>query len=55
VNDSRLHFGLGSETSVDLEIHWPSGLRQSLKGVAARQILVIKEGSGIAPIKAPKH
>jgi hypothetical protein len=55
VNDSRLHFGLGSETSVDLEIHWPSGLRQSLKGVPARQILVIKEGSGIAPIKAPKH
>jgi hypothetical protein len=54
VNDSRLHFGLGSETSVDLEIHWPSGLQQSLKGVAARQILVIKEGSGIPPIKRPK-
>ena len=53
-NDSRLHFGLGSETSVDLDIHWPSGLQQSLKGVAAGQIVVIKEGSGIVSVKTPK-
>jgi hypothetical protein len=53
-NDSRLHFGLGSETSVDLDIRWPSGLQQSLKGVAAGQIVVIKEGSGIVPVKTPK-
>jgi len=54
VNDSRLHFGLGSETAVDLDIRWPSGLQQSLKGVAAGQIVVIKEGSGIVPVKTPK-
>jgi hypothetical protein len=46
-NDPRLHFGLGGETSADLEIRWPSGLRQTLKGVEANQIVVIKEGMGI--------
>ena len=48
-NDSRLHFGLGAETSVDLEIHWPSGLVQMVKRVAADQILVIKEPPGKEP------
>lgn len=44
-NDLRLHFGLGADTSADLEIHWPSGLQETLKGVAAGQILVVKEGT----------
>ena len=44
-NDMRLHFGLGAETVVDLEIRWPSGVKQELKGVAADQILVIKEAA----------
>lgn len=52
-NDPRLHFGLGSETSVDLEIRWPSGLRENFKGVAANQLVVIKEGMGIIPDKKP--
>ena len=45
-NDPRLHFGLGRETSADLEIRWPSGLRETLKGVRADQIIVVKEGTG---------
>jgi hypothetical protein len=45
-NDPRLHFGLGMETSADLEIRWPSGLRETLKGVRADQIIVVKEGTG---------
>jgi enediyne biosynthesis protein E4 len=49
VNDSRLHFGLGSEKSADISIRWPSGLREELKGVAADQLVVIKEGGGIVP------
>ncbi len=48
-NDSRLHFGLGSEILVDLEIHWPNGLQEKLKGIAADQLIVIKEGLGILP------
>jgi hypothetical protein len=47
VNDSRLHFGLGLEKSVDISIRWPSGLHEELKGVAADQLIVIKEGAGI--------
>jgi len=46
-SDPRLHFGLGGETSADLEIRWPSGMRQTLKGVEANQIVTIKEGAGI--------
>ena len=46
-SDPRLHFGLGGETSADLEIRWPSGMRQTLKGVGANQIVTIKEGTGI--------
>jgi hypothetical protein len=46
-NDPRLHFGLGPETSADLEIRWPSGLRETIKAVQGNQIIVIKEGAGI--------
>src|SRR5205085_12427860 len=46
-NDPRLHFGLGAEKSADVEIHWPSGAVEKLKAVAANQLIVVKEGSGI--------
>jgi hypothetical protein len=43
-SDSRVHFGLGaSETIAEIEIKWPSGIRQILKDVAADQILSIEE------------
>ena len=45
-NDPRLHFGLGAATTVDVEIHWPSGLVETMKSVAANQLLTLKEGSG---------
>jgi hypothetical protein len=48
-NDPRLHFGLGSETTVDLEVRWPSGLQEKFKGVSADQMVVIKEDAGIVP------
>ena len=47
VNDSRLHFGLGAETVADVEIRWPSGLQEKLKAVAADQMVVVKEGTGM--------
>jgi hypothetical protein len=47
VNDRRLHFGLGAATTADLEILWPSGARESIAKVAADQLVVIREGSGI--------
>jgi enediyne biosynthesis protein E4 len=47
-NDLRLHFGLGKAERVDLlEIRWSSGLVDTLKDVAADQILKIKEGGAV--------
>jgi hypothetical protein len=45
-NDPRLHFGLGAATTADVEIHWPSGLVESHKAVAADQLLTFREGVG---------
>lgn len=46
-NDPRLHFGLGPETHAEIEIYWPSGLHQTLKGVLADQLITIQEGLGV--------
>src|SRR5207253_151529 len=45
-SDSRLHFGLGAVESVSLEIRWPNGGRETLDGVAADQLVVVREGEG---------
>jgi hypothetical protein len=42
-NDKRLHFGLGSAETADIEIRWPSGIRQVLRGITADQFIVIEE------------
>lgn len=47
VNDRRLHFGLGTASSADLEIRWPNGVRETVAGVAADQLVTIREGSGV--------
>jgi enediyne biosynthesis protein E4 len=47
-NDTRLHFGLGSEATINkLEILWPSGLRQEFSEIQADAIYEIKEGEPI--------
>jgi len=48
-NDPRLHFGLGSATSVDIDVYWPSGLHETFKQVPANQLVSIKEGVGRVP------
>jgi enediyne biosynthesis protein E4 len=48
-NDPRLHFGLGSSTSVDLDVYWPNGLQESFKNVAANQLVTLREGVGTVP------
>jgi hypothetical protein len=47
VNDRRLHFGLGSATTADLTIRWPNGAIERLAGVAADQLVIVREGAGI--------
>jgi len=43
-SDPRIHFGVGTDAMVKLvEIHWPSGVLQSLHDVSADQILKVKE------------
>ena len=50
-SDTRLHFGLGSEPTMNkVEIFWPSGLRQEFHDVPADAIYEIKEGEPIRKI-----
>lgn len=42
-NDKRVHFGLGSARVANVELTWPSGIRQTLADVKADQFLEIRE------------
>jgi len=42
-NDPRLHFGLGDASLADLEVRWPSGIRQSFRGVKSNRIILLNE------------
>ena len=46
-NDPRLHFGLGSSTSVDIEVYWPNGLHEVFKQVSTNRLITLREGVGI--------
>jgi len=48
-NDPRLHFGLGIEKRADVAIWWPSGVVEHFQNLAADQLVVIKEMSGVVP------
>jgi hypothetical protein len=50
-NDPRLHFGLGSATSLDVEVRWPLGGIERLSNVAADQLVWVTEGSGITRLQ----
>jgi hypothetical protein len=45
-NDSRLHFGLGTFNSVDIDVYWPNGAHETYKRVAADQLVTLREGTG---------
>jgi hypothetical protein len=45
-SDKRVHFGLGEDTVIkEIELLWPTGVRQVLSDVKADQILTITESS----------
>ena len=47
-NDMRVHFGIGNSTTIDsVEIHWPSGAKETLKLRAVDRIYTITEGKGV--------
>jgi hypothetical protein len=45
-NDPRLHFGLGTVKSAEIEVHWPLGGVEILKNIVANQLVTIREGFG---------
>jgi hypothetical protein len=48
-NELRIHFGLGhAQKAKTIEVTWPSGQVDTLRDVAANQLIVVKEGAGIA-------
>ena len=43
-SDSRVHFGLGaSHTVKEVEIRWPSGIKQTMRDIEADRVLTIEE------------
>ena len=43
-SDKRVHFGLGADRIArEIEIRWPSGIRQILRNVSADRLLKVKE------------
>lgn len=46
-NDSRLHFGLGDESSVTkFTVRWPNGETETFPGTTSRKLVRLVEGSG---------
>jgi hypothetical protein len=51
-NDTRLHFGLGNDATMkQVEVIWPSGIRQEFRDIPGDTIYEIKEGEPIRKIK----
>ena len=47
-SDTRVHFGLGPVMKIDsVEIRWPSGTTDTLKGLAGDQFYSVLEGRGV--------
>jgi hypothetical protein len=50
-NDRRMHFGLGDATDAgSLEIHWPSGERETIKLPEVDRIYTVTEGNAITGV-----
>ena len=47
-NDRRLHFGLGASASAEVTVRWPNGVTEHVGAVDADQLIVVREGAGIA-------
>ena len=47
-SDLALTFGLGKDTTVSaVEVEWPSGAKDRIANVQAKQRIVIQEGTGL--------
>jgi enediyne biosynthesis protein E4 len=50
-NDPRIHFGLGTATSVDLEVRWPLGAVEVHKNLPANRLITLHEGSSTPKVE----
>jgi len=50
-SDLALTFGLGKDSTANLEVEWPSGARQRFQNVAANRRISIDESHGVTEIK----
>ncbi|MGB9456445.1 MAG: CRTAC1 family protein [Bryobacteraceae bacterium] len=50
-SDLALTFGLGKDTTANLQVDWPSGARQHFQNVAANQRVRIDESQGLSKMK----
>jgi hypothetical protein len=49
-NDFRIHFGLGTTTTVDkVEIRWPDGAKETYSIPSVDRYFAIEEGKGLVP------
>src|SRR5437588_3294836 len=46
-NDTRLHFGLGNNTLVSVDVHGPNGLVESYQHLPINRLITLREGVGI--------
>ena len=55
-SDKHLHFGLGRRGKVDLvEIHWPDGQIESLRGLGVNEFVFVEEGRGVTRVMPPRR
>jgi len=47
VSDRRLHFGIGTSSQADLEIHWTNGFVEVVKAVSSHHLVTIQEKHGV--------
>jgi hypothetical protein len=46
-NDPRLHFGLGANTTADIQVRWPDGKIDDFLKLGVDRLVTIREGQGI--------
>ncbi len=49
-NHTRIHFGLGANTTFDLEVRWPSGLVDNHTGISSNQLIKVVEAQGVSTL-----
>jgi len=45
-SDLRMHFGLGTATTAEITVHWPSGLHEKFSARAVDRVIELTEGQG---------